>query len=268
MQDVYASTACERYTKLEVWPLDLANHASVLAFGNRVQTSLARLDAFVANAGMEIQEYRTAEDLEIHLTVNVVSTFLSALLCLPKLRDTALQYDGQANLVFAGSMYHIFGPDGEFDAGMSEDVDMFEVLSSSDPARTDIMWRYALSKLMVHQCFHGLVGAMQREEWGGVVVSAVNPGWCGTELSRAKTAGFGEKVWFKLLGWTAEKGSRTYVHALMMGKEGNGLYFSECKATTESAYVRSERGRRVQEKMWRDLMWRIAKISPEAAKIL
>jgi NAD(P)-dependent dehydrogenase (short-subunit alcohol dehydrogenase family) len=266
MQSVYASTACEKYTKLEVWALDLANYASVLAFGDRVRTSLPRLDAFVANAGMEIQEYRTAEDLEIHLTVNVVSTFLSALLSLPKLRATAQQYGGQASLVFAGSMYHIFGPDGEFNAGMSEDVDMFEVLSSSDPASTDIVWRYALSKLMAHHCFHGLVDAMQKGEWAGVAVSLVNPGWCGTELSRAKTAGLGEKVWFKLLGWTAEKGSKTYVHALMMGKEGHGRYLSGCTATRESEYVRSERGKRVQEKMWKDLMWRIARISPEAAK--
>jgi retinol dehydrogenase-12 len=77
-------------------------------------------------------------------------------------------------------MYHIFGPDAEFDAGLPEDTDMFDVLS--EPGRTDIVWRYALSKLMVHQCFHELVKAVDRNapqigtDPSGVVVNVINPG--------------------------------------------------------------------------------------------
>lgn len=99
---------------------------------------------------MELQEYREAEGLEIHLTVNVLSTFLSAIAALPKLRATALEHNVQTKLTFCGSMYHIFGPDAEFDKGVPDDVEMFDALSTSDSAKTDIVWRYALSKLMVH----------------------------------------------------------------------------------------------------------------------
>jgi retinol dehydrogenase-12 len=102
---------------------DLASYQSVLAFGARVRTQLPRIDAFIANTGMELQEFKIAEGLVMHLTVHVVSTFLSAINILPKLQQT--------------SMYHIFGPDEEFDAGLPEDVDMFEV--PSDPKRTDII---------------------------------------------------------------------------------------------------------------------------------
>lgn len=90
---------------------------------------------------MELQEYGTAEDLEIHLTVNVASTFLSAIAALPKLRETAKAHCVQTTLTFCGSINHIFGPDAEFDADISDDVDMFDALSN--PQKTDIIWRYA-----------------------------------------------------------------------------------------------------------------------------
>jgi retinol dehydrogenase-12 len=252
-----------------VWELDLSNYASVLSFSDRVRTQLPRLDAFIANAGMELQEYRVAEDLEIHLTVNVVSCFLSAIGILPKLQETAKAYNIQTTLTFCGSMYHIFGPDAEFDKGLPEDVDMLDVLSDSDPAKTDIIWRYALSKLMVHQCFHELVGALAKnEQWSNVIVNVINPGWCGTELSRAKPSNMGERACFSVMGWTAEKGSRMYLYALAAGKESHGKYLSECQVKIESQFVRSERGRKIQCKMWKDLMNRIRSISPETAGIV
>lgn len=259
-------TKCESQTTISVWPLDLANYASVLYFGERVRTQLPRLDAFIANAGMEIQEYRKAEDLEIHLTVNVVSTFLCVLAVLPKLRETAAREGDATTVTICGSMYHIFGPDAEFNAGMGKDVDMFDALSSPDTEKTDIVWRYALSKLMVHQCFHGLVDALAKSAGGqGVAFHLVNPGWCGTELSRAKVAGVVEKVCFALMGWTAEKGSRMYVYAMAEGSKNSGKYLSECHPKIESRYVRSDRGREIQKKMWGDLMKRIEGISTEVA---
>lgn len=215
---------------------------------------------------MEIQIYRTAEDLEIHLTVNVVSTFLSAVGVLPKLRETAEIYGVQTTLTFCGSMYHIFGNDSEFDAGLGEGVDMFDVLSTPDEKKTDVIWRYATSKLMVHQCFHGLVGALEKDKkhaGSNVVVNLINPGWCGTELSRAKPRPLGERFAFAVMGWTAEKGSRMYLYALGAGRESHGKYLSECQVKAESAYVRSERGRLVQRKMWSDLVSRMEKVSPE-----
>ncbi|KAH6625536.1 hypothetical protein C7974DRAFT_434591 [Boeremia exigua] len=256
-------------TKLEVWDLDLSSYDSVLAFNKRVDTELYRLDAFIANAGMEVQTFQVAENIEKHLTVNVVSCFMSAIACLPLLRKTSRDFDTHCTLTFCGSMYHIFGPDSEFDAAMTEDADMFDALS--DPTRTDIIWRYALSKLMVHQCFHELVAQVRNgveHTDSRVVVNIVNPGWCGTELSRAKPSNLGEKFCFALMGWTAEKGSRIYLHALAGGQKSHGQYLSEGSPKIESQYVRSDRGRRIQVKMWKDLVSRMEKVAPEVAGLV
>lgn len=265
---MYRETKCNGKTKLEVWDLDLSSYQNVLAFGNRVCRELPRLDAFIANAAMEIQSFQTAEKLEKQLAVNVVSTFMSAIAVLPALRRTSEEYKVQTTLTFCGSMYHIFGPDTEFDAGLSEDVDMFDLLS--DPGRTDIVWRYALTKLMVHQCAHELadrLGQSDSKDDAQIVVNFINPGWCGTELSRAKPSNAGEKLCFALIGWTAEKGSRAYVHALVQGKESHGRYLSECQYKPESQFMRSERGRQIQKKVWRDLILRIQQVAPEVAAL-
>lgn len=266
VEAIFRDTKCDPSAcKIQVWELDLTDYNSVLAFSTRVRTQLPRLDAFIANAGMELQEYRVAEHLEMHLAVNVVSTFLSAIAILPKLNETSTTYGVQTTLTFCGSMYHIFGPDEEFNTGLALDTDLFDRLS--EPANTDIIWRYALSKLMDHLCFHGLVAALRdsRIDYSRVVVNLVNPGWCGTELSRAKTHPLGERVAFALMGWTAEKGSRAYLHALAAGEESHGVYLSGCRVKGESQFVRSERGERVKEKVWRDLMIRIEKVAPEVA---
>src|SRR2546429_7584403 len=76
------ASARKSNTKIEVWPLDLCSYASVLDFATRCNT-LSRLDAVIENAGVSYAEYSLAEDNETTVTVNVVSTFLLALLLLP-----------------------------------------------------------------------------------------------------------------------------------------------------------------------------------------
>ncbi|KAJ4299360.1 hypothetical protein N0V90_004605 [Kalmusia sp. IMI 367209] len=261
---ILRETECENHTSIEVWELDLGNYTSVLKFGERVRIKLSRLDAFIANAGVEVQDFQVAEGLELQLTVNVVSCFLSAIAVLPKLTQTAKMYNVDTTLTFCGSMYHIMGPDAELN--IPDDADTFEVLS--DPRRSDVVWRYALSKLMVHHCSHKLAACLSNSPNGElpqVIVNIINPGWCGTELSRAKPHPLGERLSFALIGWTAEKGSRAYIHAMAAGRESHGRYLSECQYKQESRYIRSVRGQRNEEKIWKDLMRRIKSISPEIA---
>ncbi|KAF1969319.1 NAD(P)-binding protein [Bimuria novae-zelandiae CBS 107.79] len=261
---IVEETACANRTDIEVWELDLASFASVLAFGKRVRTQLKRLDAFIANAGVEMQEFKVAEGLELQLTVNVVSCFLCAIAVLPKLRKTAEAHNIDTTLTFCGSMYHIMGPDAELD--VPEDQDAFEILN--DTERTDIIWRYALTKLIVHHCYHKLAACLSsslEQRRPCVVANMINPGWGETELSRAKPHPLGERVGFAILGWSAEKGSRAYIHAISAGRDSHGRYLSECQFKQESGYIRSERGRHNEEKIWQDLMRRIEKISPEVA---
>ncbi|KAL9565668.1 hypothetical protein ACKAV7_009850 [Fusarium commune] len=91
------STGCDSAI-LEVWPLDLASYASVKAFAARANTQLPRIDAVIENAGTASEKWSWAEDNESMVTVNVISTFLLALLLLPKLRETAARYNTRPNL--------------------------------------------------------------------------------------------------------------------------------------------------------------------------
>lgn len=221
--------------KIEVWQLDLANYQSVLAFGRRIET-LPHLDGLIANAGLELQDFQLAERIEMQLCVNVVSTLLCAVAVLLKLKATAKQLNVQTNLTFQGSAYHIFAPDQQLE--ISKDNDIFDVLSRLP---IDFEGRYALSKLMMHQCAHEIAERVSGED---VVINITHPGWAGTELSRAKESiPLGQMIGFKLIGWTAEKGSRPCVRAVIAGKETHGCYLSAGQPAPESDFMRSDSGK-------------------------
>ena len=103
-EDIEASLP-ERANVVEVWKLDLANYASTKAFAEKAQ-GLERLDVVVCNAGICTYGFRIAEDCESTITVNVISTFLLALLLVPKLRETSVECRKETVLTFTGSFVH------------------------------------------------------------------------------------------------------------------------------------------------------------------
>lgn len=92
---------------VEVWQLDLANYESTKQFAKRAE-GLKRLDAVVENAGIATRRYHVAEDNEATITTNVVSTYLLALMILPKLRETATKFNTVPHLTIVSSEVHGF----------------------------------------------------------------------------------------------------------------------------------------------------------------
>lgn len=92
---------------VEVWPLDLCSFESVRQFCRRAD-QLPRLDVVVENAAVAMvgPQGVLAEGYESTVTVNVVSTFLMALMLLPTLRRTATTFNGHPNLVIVSSDAH------------------------------------------------------------------------------------------------------------------------------------------------------------------
>jgi retinol dehydrogenase-12 len=82
---------------IEVWPLDLSSSASVKAFAKRAE-GLERVDILVENAGLSVAGWEVMEGNEASLQVNVINTFLLALLMLPMLRKTAEKFDTTPHL--------------------------------------------------------------------------------------------------------------------------------------------------------------------------
>jgi retinol dehydrogenase-12 len=78
---------------VKVWQLDLGSSASVIAFAERCEKELDRLDIVLENAGISTSKFELVEDNESTITVNVISTFLLAHLLVPKLKETARKYN-------------------------------------------------------------------------------------------------------------------------------------------------------------------------------
>ena len=105
--DVEASAS--RAGVVDVWQLDLGSFESVRAFCRRAEAELDRLDVLVENAGVAIGTYVECDGgFESTIAVNVVSTFLMALLLLPTLRRTAARFNVEPRLVVVSSDAHLF----------------------------------------------------------------------------------------------------------------------------------------------------------------
>lgn len=88
-KSIVASTGIEGVA--EVWHLDLSSYASVRAFASKAVDMLERIDAIIENAAVAGSGGK-AEGHQLTLTVNVMSTFLLAILLLPKLRSDSAKY--------------------------------------------------------------------------------------------------------------------------------------------------------------------------------
>lgn len=76
----------------EVWALDLASYDSVKAFAKRADTELDRIDALIENAAVALSQRILAEGHSMSVTVNVLSTFLLAILLLPKMSESGKKF--------------------------------------------------------------------------------------------------------------------------------------------------------------------------------
>ena len=130
-QSIEEST--QRRGAVEVWQLDLSSFESVKQFAARVD-KLDRLDAIVENAGVATRTYTRTEDNESTITTNVVSTFLLALLVLPKLRETAIKFNVTPRLSVVTSAVHEWT-----DLPERKNTGIFETLN--DKERADMAGR-------------------------------------------------------------------------------------------------------------------------------
>jgi NAD(P)-dependent dehydrogenase (short-subunit alcohol dehydrogenase family) len=156
---------------IQVWQLDLSSYESVKEFAKRVE-GLPRVDIVVENAAIATEEWRTAEDNEATITVNVVSTFLLALLILPKLKQTASKFNVRPMLTIVSSEVHGWAKFKERDAPEGK---IFEQLN--DKSKADMGDRYMVSKLLEVLAIRAIVERNPAESYP-VTINTVNPGLC------------------------------------------------------------------------------------------
>ncbi|KGO76128.1 Short-chain dehydrogenase/reductase SDR [Penicillium italicum] len=227
----------------EVWEVDLASHASVLAFGERI-SKLPKLDAAILNAALATEEYNSVEGYERTITVNVINTLLLGLLLLPTLKATRQKNPSHTpRLSFVVSEVH-----GWVDFTEWKEDEPMKVLS--DQTKAKMGERYPLSKLLEVLLVQELAGRVRGSE---VIINMLNPGLCHSQLGR-------ESDWKltlmkMLLARSTEVGSRTLVAGASAGLESHGAYMHDgyVENTSLSSFVRSDEGRQAREKLWAEL---------------
>lgn len=246
--DIEQTTQCPPGT-VEVWALDLGDYASVKAFAARATKELERVDVLCENAGIATDKKKMVQGHESTITVNVVSTFLLALLMLPKLKDTAKRFGVRPRLTVVASEVHGWAKFPERDEP--------NILAALDRSE-DMGERYSTSKLLEVLVIRQIAPRVK----GGVVLNMLNPGLCHSELSR--DAGLGLQVMKFFLARSTEVGSRTLVAAGLAGEESHGKYMSDAVVAEQSlsAFVRSDEGDRAGKKVWKELGDILDKIEP------
>jgi len=237
---------------VEVWLLDLSSYESVKDFVRKAET-LKRLDVMLENAGIATRIYRKVEDNEATITVNVVSTFLLALMILPKLRETASKYNVRPRLVIVSSDVHEWTTLPE-----KGRPNIFDALNDKETA--DMHNRYPVSKLLEVFYCRELAKKMTEHKSPTVTLNFLTPGLCHSELAR--DAGWGLAIMKFFLARSTEVGSRTLIAAACAGHDSHGQYMDGGKITAPSAFVQSEEGSKTQKRVWDELNAKLEKIQP------
>ncbi|CAD6588713.1 MAG: hypothetical protein ASARMPRED_003701 [Alectoria sarmentosa] len=251
-----AKRSIEESTKskgvVEVWHLDLGSYESVKEFAKKAE-GLDRLDAVVENAGIATNKYSALEDNESTITVNVVSTFLLALLLLPKLRESGQKFNFTPHLAIVSSEVHAWSPLNERKSDR-----IFDTLNNEYTA--NMSDRYQVSKLLeVFPC-RELATRTKQSGKPDVIINYLNPGLCHSELSR--DGPFMLTVLKFFFARSTEHGSRSLVNAVEGGKETHGQYLSDCRVTPPAPLVTGPEGPEIQKRVWTELSAKLEKIQP------
>jgi len=248
--------------------LDLSSFSSVVNFSERCK-GLPRLDAAILNAGVDMQEFALSEGYETTITVNVISTFLLAVLLLPTLRLSAKKYKIVPNIAIVGSAVHFWANEKDLTTPAEGQI----LTALSDPKKADMKARYFLSKLpvmlLVKYLASILITSAQDDPNSKplVVVNNVAPGFCKTNLLRAHEE-FSAKVMTKVMGRESEHGARTLIHGAIAGQETHGQYLSECVVKDYSAFVKSPEGDRTATRLWQEVSAIYEEVKPGCTKVL
>lgn len=157
---------------VEVWKLDMSSYASVEQFCKRAETELPRIDIFIANAGVAPVKFSRVEGEEEMITVNVISTFLLALLMMPKLEETARKFGVKPTMTITSSEVH---GHTTFPQKSAPPGQIFNSLN--DEATADMDDRYPVSKLL--EVFDVRAFAERHPSSAfPVTLNCVNPGLC------------------------------------------------------------------------------------------
>ncbi|KAJ5824128.1 Short-chain dehydrogenase/reductase SDR [Penicillium robsamsonii] len=254
-QELLQSTSRDE-SSVEVWLLDMDSYVSVKSFASRA-AALPRLDALLANAGLLSNTFSLSEEDERTITVNVVSTFLLIALLIPKLRESASNFNITPCITIPNSALHYIASLEQLDP--QNEGGIFKSLNNKEA--TNMAGRYPLSKLLVLFGVRAFVNRLAQSKAPLVLINTPNPSFCKSKLAR-ETDSVGFRVGERLLARSTEEGSRALVHAIMADEKSNGQYLTNCRVHSPSCIVTNGKGIMIEEAFFKELVTKLEKISP------
>ena len=207
---------------IEVWPLDLTEYDSVVAFAERAKT-LDRLDIAVLNAGIapakRIFNEKTGHD-EI-IQVNYLSTALLAILLLPVAKSKAANQPQPTRITFTLSEV---GAWAKFKVGKETPI----LPALDKPGKVDMVDRMFVSKLLGQYLLNELG---QRVPASVAVINGASPGSVhdsefNREHDKTFAGGIAKRI-MKRIGNTSAVGARMITDAAVKhGEETHGKFLS------------------------------------------
>ncbi|KAJ7066265.1 hypothetical protein C8F01DRAFT_981737 [Mycena amicta] len=259
------------YQNAELWIVELSDFESVKRFADKFEADGGRLDILVENAAMATNTFQSGEDgLEVSLKISALSTPYVALRLLPILLRTAREHSTVPRLVVVASEVH-YWTDIEKSV-LDNPTNIIKTLASQEycTSKKKIMSeRYQLTKLSNVLFVRALAARLPASP--SLIVNAVNPGFCATELLReAKSTSLGAFIIgliYRLIAFTPEEGSRHLVFAAVgEDKKMNGEFLMSLKPTEPSDFVISEDGKKAEERMWYDMLEIVGGFDPKVKK--
>jgi retinol dehydrogenase 12 len=191
-------------SSIEVWELNLQSYDSVKAFVAKAN-QLDRIDGLLENAGIMTKHFKMVEGHESTITTNVVSTFLLALLILPKLKESALKFNIRPRITVVSSDLHFMA---KFPERYSDDI--FDALNDREHADMGmeryascilqknmvfvsiadiIMHRYSVSKLLEVLVVRELGSILNNtaSKSPQIIINCLTPGACRSDFDREST---------------------------------------------------------------------------------
>jgi NAD(P)-dependent dehydrogenase (short-subunit alcohol dehydrogenase family) len=266
--NIEASTG---YTgKVLVWPIDLESFDSVQAFAARAQKYVSdggRLDMAIMNAGIASLEYATTSDgWERGIQVNVLSTTLLSLSLLPLLlRTRDRDPSARPHLALLTSDIHksIKFPERSADSILS--LLNGEEQWKKSQAIGGATERYGVTKLMDLFITMQIAESVPRDGLGEplVIVNAVTPGFCKSDLLTREKAPWILKLVQALIARTVENGSKTLLHAVTQGAETHGKWLENQAITDPGTIVTSDEAAVVRKKVWTEITSILRNVDPK-----
>ncbi|KAK0200185.1 hypothetical protein DFS33DRAFT_1359473 [Desarmillaria ectypa] len=257
------------YSKAELWIIDLANFNSVVAFADKAERELDRLDILIENAGIATQYYEQVEGWEKTIHTNNLGPGLLAIRMIPKMLETARKYSVNPRLVVVASDVHYWT---KIEKDVIASAGILAKLSDEEYCTKEVMeHRYYDSKLLNVLFARAL--QLHVPSSPAITVNSVNPGLCFSGLGSGASAEQAERMrkMREEFAFTTEEGSRQLVYSAVGSLDNEekvrGKYIHLSEVVEESDFVISEDGKIVQDKVWEEMLEILGRIDPKVSEV-